>query len=274
MINVGFIDYYLDEWHANNYPAMLQKASGGELAVTLAYGQIASPITGMTSDEWCAKHGIAKAASVEELVGKSDAVIVLSPDNCEMHEGLCQLPLRSGKPCYVDKTFAPDYPTARRIFDIAEKSGTPCYSTSALRFASEYQVEPGSVRSIRSWGPNGFETYGIHQLEPIMMMIQSKPQKVMYMPGEGCYSLLIVFEGGRQAVMTGFEAGSPFMMSLDGRVVTAESDYFGGFMAELAHFLKTGEVAVPHEQTLSIMAVRGAAVEAMKRPFEFTAVSF
>ena len=158
MINVGFIDYYLDEWHANNYPAMLQKASGGELAVTLAYGQIASPITGMTSDAWCAKHGVAKAASVEELVEKSDAIIVLSPDNCEMHEGLCQLPLRSGKPCYVDKTFAPDYPTARRIFDIAEKSGTPCYSTSALRFASEYQVEPGSVRSIRSWGPFGVDT--------------------------------------------------------------------------------------------------------------------
>ena len=39
---------------------------------------------------------------------KSDCLLVLSPDNCEMHEELCQIPLRSGKRTYVDKTFAPD----------------------------------------------------------------------------------------------------------------------------------------------------------------------
>ena len=52
-----------------------------------------------------------------------------------MHEELSQLPLKSGKPTYIDKTFAPDYPTAKRIFDLAEANGTPCYSTSALRYA-------------------------------------------------------------------------------------------------------------------------------------------
>ena len=39
-MKVGFIDYYLDEWHANNYPAWIKEASNGEMEVTLAYGLI------------------------------------------------------------------------------------------------------------------------------------------------------------------------------------------------------------------------------------------
>ena len=28
-MKIGFIDYYLDEWHSNNYPELIAKASGG-----------------------------------------------------------------------------------------------------------------------------------------------------------------------------------------------------------------------------------------------------
>lgn len=63
---------------------------------------------------------------------------------------------------------------------MAEESGTPCCSTSALRFADEYaDIAPDAVQAISSWGPNGFETYSIHQLEPILMLIQSRPVRVM-----------------------------------------------------------------------------------------------
>ena len=114
-----------------------------------AYGHIDSPIGGMTTDEWCAKYQIPRCMSIGELIEKSDVLIVLSPDNCEMHEQLCELPLRSGKLTYVDKTFAPDYATARRIFDNAEAHNTPCYSTSALRFAEEYAgIDPGKITAI------------------------------------------------------------------------------------------------------------------------------
>ena len=50
---------------------------------------------------------------------------MLSPDNCEMHETLCPLPLASGKPTYIDKTFAPDGAAARRIFKMAEAAEDP-----------------------------------------------------------------------------------------------------------------------------------------------------
>ena len=71
-MNIGFIDYYLDEWHANNYPRLLSEATGGKMNVTLAYGHIDSPIGGRTTDKWCADMNIPRAASIEEVCEKSD----------------------------------------------------------------------------------------------------------------------------------------------------------------------------------------------------------
>ena len=126
MIKVGFIDYYLDEWHANNYISMLSKHSGGKVQAAYAWAKIDSPLGGLTTDEWCAQYGLTKMETMEELVEASDAVLVLAPRDPWIHEELCQIPLRSGKRCYVDKTFAPDYFSALRIFETAERNGTPC----------------------------------------------------------------------------------------------------------------------------------------------------
>ena len=40
MIKVGFIDYYLDEWHANNYVHMLHDYSNGEVEAVYAWAEI------------------------------------------------------------------------------------------------------------------------------------------------------------------------------------------------------------------------------------------
>lgn len=79
-------------------------AAGSE--VSFAYGMIPSPISKKTSEEWCREYGIEHCASIEELIEKSDALVVLSPDNCEMHEELSKLALQSGKKTYIDKIFA------------------------------------------------------------------------------------------------------------------------------------------------------------------------
>ena len=115
-MKIGFIDYFLDEWHANHYPEWIRQASNGEMTVCYAYADIDSPFGGKTTAEWCAAYGVEQCKTIEELVEKSDCIVVLSPDNCEQHERLCQSPLHSGKRCYVDKTFAPDLETAQRIF--------------------------------------------------------------------------------------------------------------------------------------------------------------
>ena len=83
MKKVGFIDYYLDEWHANNYPRWIKQFSNGEMEVAYAYGLIDSPLAGRrTNAQWSKDLEIPLVDSIEELIEKSDYLVVLSPDNC------------------------------------------------------------------------------------------------------------------------------------------------------------------------------------------------
>lgn len=277
MKKVGFIDYYLDEWHANNYPAWIKEASGGEMEVAYAWGMIPSPHSGKTSLEWCQEYGVACCDSVEELIEKSDYLVVLSPDNCEMHEQLCRLPLASGKPTYIDKTFSPDLASGKRIFAMADAGKTPCYSTSALRFAEEYgKVNRSDVLAINCWGPSNYEIYSIHQLEPLMMLMGVPAEKVMYVDTENWYQLLVEFTDGRRGSISGYRTGSPFMMNVAGKessqVVNVTSDFFQAFIVALVEFFRTGVAEVSHEETLRIMAVREAGQKAQRCPGQWVEV--
>ena len=67
MKKIGFIDYYLDEWHANNYPAFIAERSGGKYAVSSAYASIDAP-HGMTNAQWSEKYKIPLKSSIEEVI--------------------------------------------------------------------------------------------------------------------------------------------------------------------------------------------------------------
>ena len=277
MLKIGFIDYFLDEWHATKYPGWIDAETQGEMKVTHAYGMIDSPRGGMTTDQWCEKYGVQKCDTIDEVIAACDALVVLSPDNTEMHLALCEKPLQSKKPVYVDKTFAPDEETAKKIFAFAEESGTPCYSTSALRYASEYtDLDKSKVKGMATWGPASMEIYSIHQLEPITMVMQARAKKVLYLPGEGWGTLNIEFEDGRAATMTHFEEGAPFMAHVcaeDGnKALNIQSDFWSVFIKVLAQFFRDGKEPVSHQETLNVMAVREAGIKAVACPGEWVNV--
>lgn len=270
-MKVGFIDYYLDEWHANHYPQLLQQKSGGRLEVAYAYGKIDSPITGKTSKQWCKEFGVQHCETVEEVVEKSDVLIVLSPDNCEMHEELCQKPLMSGKRTYVDKTFAPDQKTAKAIFEVAEAHNTPCYSTSALRFASEYEALKGQkIQAAAFWGPYDLETYSIHQLEPMIMLMQGNVKRVLAQQSGGWTQICLEWSDGRAASLTCTGKDGAFWANIDleqeNRTFQITSDNFGAFIENLVAFLEGEDIPVTHSETVKIMAVREACLKASRQP--------
>lgn len=62
----------------------------------------------MTSEEWCSKFGAEKCDTIQEVAQKSDALMILSPDNSEFHLPFAKEAFPSGKPVFVDKTFAND----------------------------------------------------------------------------------------------------------------------------------------------------------------------
>ena len=277
MLKVGFIDYYLDEWHANHYPQYIKEASGGKYEVSFAYGKIDSPIGGMTNKEWSEKYGIPLLNSIEEVVEKSDRIIVLSPDNPEMHEELCRIPLASGKLVYVDKTFAPDRQAAERIAAHAEKHHTKWFSSSALRFSTELEeIDKASVHRIYSEGPGTYDMYSIHQIEPIVCLMESRAKEVMFIGEKDHPSMLIRFEDGRIAEMHQ-SGGLPFRIVADNaenksKVCEIQSDYFMLFIEALVQFFDTGIVPVPNTQTIDVIAIREAGIKAMQTPFCWTKV--
>lgn len=138
MIKIGYIDYYLDEWHANTAPKHFKEQVGDEVKVCYAYGEITAP-NGTTSEQWCEKMGVEYCATISEVIEKSDVLMVLAPDNCERKEDLAREALASGKPCFVDKPFGTDLASAKRMFEIAEKAAHP--ATHVHRFAMRQSIK-------------------------------------------------------------------------------------------------------------------------------------
>ena len=276
MKKIGFIEYYLDEWHAHNYPGLIDKASGGEFKVCYAYAHSEKPGGGMTNREWAEKYGVELLDTMEEVIEKSDFLVVLSPDNPEMHEILCDLPLKSGKLTYVDKTFAPDKETALRIFANADAHGTKCFSSSALRFSAELEtIDKSKIHRIYSEGPGNLEIYSIHQIEPVISLMDCRVTRLMFLGDAVHPSMIIEFEDGRYAqIYQRAIPGLGFVINaVDaencGEQFVIRSDYFGLFIDAMVKFFRTGEVPVSHEQTVDVIAVRAAAIEACKTPFEW-----
>lgn len=277
---IGFVEYYLDEWHANNYPQFIKNACGNEFEVAYAYAEIDSPKTGFTTDQWCEKFGVQRCASIQEVVDKSDCVIVLSPDNPERHWDLCQIPLRSGKRVYVDKTFSLSKKIAQDLVDLAESNNTPFFSTSALRFANELKgVKKEGIAFISSRGPGEYDTYAIHQLEPIVILMGSKVKRVMAVGAGQHASFAIEFEGGRRAVMShfGWKDTPDFNLILsyeDGanHTIPQMSDYFPNFIKEMCDFFRTGEIKAQHDETVAIMGIIETMHKAVKAPGEWIEV--
>ena len=71
MKKIGFIDYFLDEWHANHLPQWIQDAGKGDYQVAYAWGEMDKEGR-RTNAQWAAEMGIQLLDSIEEVVERSD----------------------------------------------------------------------------------------------------------------------------------------------------------------------------------------------------------
>lgn len=279
MYKIGFIDYYLDEWHAQNYPKWIDEISGGTFTAAVAYGDVEGTLFGRRSNQaFCDAHGIELMPTIEALIEASDCLIVLSPDNPEEHLRLAELALKSGKAVYVDKTFATSEADARTMFDWAEASGTPMYSTSALRYSKAYQNLPADIQNLRSQGGGVPYNYLVHQLEPIIKMMGTDVKRAMGWGSEKLATYLLEFESGRVASLNQHESyGFQMQIEADGSTFTvdANDDFFNGMIGDMLTFftrvLEGGDrtIPVPRAETEAVMAAREILLEALANPGEW-----
>jgi hypothetical protein len=276
MKKIGFIDYFIDEWHANKYPGWIREAAlKDKFNIALAWEEF-TPEGKKNIDEWCAEFNVEKAACIEQIVEECDCICVLSPDNSERHEDLADLPLKSGKPVYVDKTFAPSLAAAKRMFAKAEAHNTPLMSSSALRFGTELknalqEIGDQPVNNAVTFGSGrNFEIYAIHQLEMIVKAIGTGATSVLQHTNGTNHTMLIEYPDQRMAAMH-FVPGQPFEITLqygEDKAIRAEKmgDFFPRFIDDLLVFFDTGVPCVLKEETLEIAALIEAGNTALSSP--------
>jgi len=272
MRKIGFIDHFIDEWHANNYPALIRASQYPEqFDVALAWAEI-DPPGKLPLSEWCKGHGVRQAESLEQVVEECDCLVVLSPDNPERHEELAELPLRSGKPVYIDKPIAPSLAAAKRLFDRAAAHNTPMMSSSALRFGSALEnalrdaIAGQPVRFAATRGGGRFEVYAIHQLEMLVMALGIGATRVMQVGNADATLMVIHYRDGRRGAIN-LIPGHPFQLSAqygDGQalVIDQMDDFFPRFIDAMLDFFATGVSPIPVAETLEVAALIEAGMTA------------
>lgn len=269
MKKLGFIDLFIDEWHANNYPAWIKTARRGT-EFELAYAWEKAPQNGRPLEKWCADFGVTPLKSMEEVVEKSDAVFVLAPSNPEVHRELAEIPLKSGKPVFVDKPFAPSKADAEAMFELAAKHNTPLMSSSALRFSTEldaYRNKPGTTYMETTGGGRSFWEYSIHQIEMIVSMLGTGAKRIMQCGANDVEHMVIQYEDDRRASVT-YTPNAPFTTRLvhEGKMIVNPqcSDFFPILLSEILDFFATGKSPIDTAQTIEIAALVAAGIKALE----------
>ena len=280
MKKIGFIDYYLSEWHANNYPAWIRAANavlGTDYQVAYAWCELeTSPRDGITTAKWCETFGATPCATIEEVCENSDVLLILAPSDPDKHLPYAKIALPYGKPTYIDKTFAPDLATAKEIFALAEQHGTPFFSTSALRYATELGDLAGSRQLAVTGSGRTADEYLVHQAEMLVKLLGEGASKARAMQT----GLLTVFEIGyaddRRATMTLSPNALPFTLLGEGdekpRWRQIKSDFFALLLQDILRFYETGKVSFDIAETLEVMRVREGALKARNTPEEWIAL--
>lgn len=268
MKTIGFIDYFMSEWHANNYPEWIKGASdelGEEFVVKYAWAEEdVSPFDRVTTDEWCSKYGVTKCASIEELCEKADYIMVLAPSNPEKHLEYAKKVFNYKKNTYIDKTFAPDFITSEKIFELSKQTGTNFFSTSALRYATELDGVIGSDAVITLGGGGNYDEYIIHQIEMVVKTVNEKATAVrLEKQGDDQYISAVLFENGKRATMI-YEPtyGFSIVAEKDKKHYNKpiSSDFFKLLILDILKFFLCGKAPFDINQTREVMRIRSALV--------------
>lgn len=270
MKKIGFVDYYISEWHANNYPEWIKRANeklGTDYLVSYAWAEEnLSPVYGETTDEWCGRMDVTRCDTIAELCEKSDVIIVLAPSNPEKHLQYAKEVLPFGKRTYIDKTFAPNLKTAEEIFKIAEQCGTPFFSTSAMRFADELNKLKGANNLIITAGGGNFPEYMIHPVEMTVKLLEDSVKKVKVEKlGEQriCHAET---ENGKRAsiVYSPLEVTSINCETKEGDYthIDISSEFFIKLIEEIIKFFDTGLLPFDIKQALEVIRFRDALLNA------------
>src|SRR5690625_3010494 len=278
MINIGFIDYDLNNFHANTFLRIIKEQFADDVVVSAAWGLQES-----ASQKWAEENNVTWYTSPEEVAQRSDAVVLLAPDNVEVHEQLAQQVFPYADKVYVDKPFAPDEETARRMAALAEQHGTQFFSTSALRFTPDlvaYEqaraVETSEIGQldpavdVAMYGPGVWPGYAVHCVETVVTVFGHRVKRLRAGGRDKMFRVEIEWEDERTAyISVNGWADVPFsaVVTHPSQRVTLDMNnpaFYDGLVAAMITFFQTGKSPVPFEETLAVVGILEKALASRK----------
>ena len=263
---IGFVDLNLDNYHANVFLQALR----GPL---LSRGFTVAGATGTKTAEnraWAEKNRVSFFDTDAALNAAVDFFMILAPSNPDVHLELCRRIFPFRKPTYVDKTFAPDFATARQIFAAADGHGTPVQTSSALRYTNVQdevrKAAPAKVEHTITWGGGGsFDEYAIHPLELLVSVMGHEATGLMRRGTPERAQLLVEFTGGRTGVVNVFpKTNTPFAASFTTEKATRHLEVdvakiFVNNQSAILDFFAAGQPNIDRRESLTLMRLLDAA---------------
>lgn len=277
-LRIGFIDYQLENFHANVFLKSYRESLLDDAGQPLAEVAGCWAMDDAAGKAWAQKHDVRWFARPMSLAKSVDALMILSPSNPEHHLPLLRKVVKAGLPVYVDKPSAPDMRTLTKLFELADKHGAAVQTTSALRYTAVQQrvaeMAQGELQHIITWGPGrSFDEYAIHPVELAVSCMGSDAQSLMVRQHENFHQLLVNFSGGRTATMhVCVGSQTPYAATLVSAAKTEHitpdlSRLFIDTAAGVLDFLQSGKPNIPREESMMVRRILDAAVKpaALKR---------
>ncbi len=223
--------------------------------------------------------GVEIVDSVDELVEKVDFVLLESQEG-RPHLEQIRPALAAGKPTFIDKPVAASMADTVEIYRLANESGTPCFSSSAIRFIGEVVELRDNPRLGRIVGCDAYSPsmmleyhsdlfyYGVHGVETLFTIMGTGCKSVARVYTDGTELVTGIWEDGRVGTFRGIRDGllaygatvyGTDAVVHDGTDEGCATDVYRPIVGEIARFFKTGKPPVSTEETLEIYAFMEAA---------------
>jgi len=237
-------------------------------------------VTGYTK-ELKEKYGVEIVGSIDELLKKVDVVLLESVDG-RPHLEQVRPVFKAKKPVFIDKPVAGSLADALAIYDLAKETGTPCFSSSSLRFSPGIigfrggKSILGEVVGCDAYGPSPLEEhhpdlfwYGIHGVETLFTIMGPGCKTVSRAHTDGTDVVVGIWDDGRIGTFRGIRKGiTSYGALVFGTKGIGPSGTYAGYeplVLEIVKFFKTGIAPVSPDETIEIFAFMEAADESKRQ---------
>lgn len=225
--------------------------------------------------------GVEIVGSIEELVGKVDAVLLESVDG-RPHLPQALPVLRAGKPLFIDKPLAGTLADALAIDMLAKKYKARWFSSSSLRFSPSiyrWRTDAALSKTIRGadvWSPCSLEKthpdlfwYGVHGVEMLYTVMGEGYQQVTRTGTDGTDLVVGVWQGGRIGTFRGLRDGkADYGLVVFGEKTVEVGGKYEGYqplVEQITKFFAGGQSPVSNQETLELFAFMEAAQQSKDR---------